>query len=158
MRSLPDILAWGLVVSLGGVLTASHVLNIIHASHYNEDPPSIALPPACSTDEYIATIEYIVDADTYDLRVRLPYLPRPIYIVERVRLAKVDAPERHTKEGKAAASYVAEWFDRNYQVIYQDLGKDKYGRRIARLESTSTAQSLADALIGSGHAVPYLAK
>lgn len=118
--------------------------------------PKVMVIPSCEGTTYMASIERIIDADTLDLDVRLPYVPMSVNIHQRVRLAHVDAPERFTKPGKAATAFVHAWAEANEIVTYQDMGPDKYGRRVAVITGWMSQEVLAEQLILAGHAEPYM--
>lgn len=118
--------------------------------------PKVMVVPSCEGSTYMASIERIIDADTFDLDVRLPYVPLSVNIHQRVRLAHVNAPERFTEPGKAATAFVAAWAERNEIVTYQDMGPDKYGRRVAVITGWQSGEVLAEQLIIAGHAEPYM--
>lgn len=108
--------------------------------------------PKCEPDRYIAHVEHVVDADTVELRLELPL---DVSINKRVRVAKIDAPERFTPAGKKATDFALLWLDRNLRLELIDHGRDKYGRRVGELVSLHDGESLGDALLASGNAVLY---
>lgn len=102
----------------------------------------------------------IVDGDT----IALPCDPvRGIYpgCAERVRLEGIDAPETHRARcdaergaGLAAKEALATLL-RGRQVEITRTGRDRYGRTLARL--TSGGQSVDEAMLAAGVAIPYRA-
>ena len=117
-------------------------------------PPVVEPPPACEPNNYTAHVHKVVDADTVDLRIDLPF---GVSVTERVRVAYIDAPERHTDEGKAALNYALMWLDDgNVTLELEAKGRGKFGRLLGELRSLRNGESLGDALIRAGHAVPYM--
>jgi endonuclease YncB( thermonuclease family) len=111
-----------------------------------------------------ARIIRVVDGDTLDVELDLGW---HITYRAKIRLARINAPELNTADGRAALTYVVnaltylsdalthsvEW--RPITVVSHSL--DKYGRVLGDVKWTDrdgTAYDLADALVTSGHAVP----
>lgn len=97
---------------------------------------------------YNATVYNVVDADTADLDIDLGF---GIFKKTRVRLARVDAPEIHTEEGKRAKEYVDNLLTgRGVVVRTQKTGK--FGRWIAEIHvpTKEGMKNLSDLLIEHG--------
>ena len=96
----------------------------------------------------------IVDADTLDILFELGF---GAYIVERVRLARIDAPERFTQEGIDATEFVREQVNLVPNVTVQtgknpDRQERDRGRRFLAEVWLDTGQNLGDLMIQEGHA------
>src|SRR4030067_1095376 len=73
-----------------------------------------------------------------------------------VRLLGVDTPERVNPEGwRRAREYVANWAEEAGALSFMCSGHDKYGGRWLGTIRNNLGESLSDALIRSGHGVPY---
>ncbi|MBN1322992.1 MAG: thermonuclease family protein [Methanotrichaceae archaeon] len=93
--------------------------------------PILAL---AAPDEMSGIVTYVVDGNTFDLRVEKTD-PRILYEIERVRLADVDSPEMSTPEGEPAKAFTTEyllgktvWLDIDNRSVD---GRDMYDRLIA---------------------------
>lgn len=79
---------------------------------------------------YKATVDRVVDGDTVDLWIDLGF---SIITHQRIRLARIDAPERFTDDGKLATSWlVDELQGKEIRVATEKTGK--YGRWIGEVE------------------------
>ena len=103
--------------------------------------------------EYKARVLRILDADTLWLNVDCGF---DLALRMTVRLAGLDAPEKRTPEGSVATSFVRAWLAANpdFTLRTEKDSREKFGRYLGVLVS-STGESLNDALIASGNAVPY---
>ena len=111
---------------------------------------------------YNATLERIVDGDTFDCCLDLGFDVK--LHKQRVRLSGIDTPEsrintkrypERAKEkimGKAAKVRLAEICKGNFKV--KSLGKGKYGR-ILGIPYTEDGNDICQMLIDEGHAVEY---
>lgn len=105
--------------------------------------------------QYNAVIKRWVDADTVDLNIDLGFC---IHNYGRVRLSRIDAPERFTDEGKTAIVWVNDNYPVGTEIIlvsYKD-GADKYGRWLGDLFLPSDKEgdySINDLLVDAGHAI-----
>lgn len=99
--------------------------------------------------EYKATILNAIDGDTLDVVVDLGFR---ISHEQRVRLYGVNTPERG-QPGYAEAQNMVKSHVGSEVVIRTIKPHDKYGRWLA--EVLIDGRSLSDALIASGHGVPY---
>lgn len=76
---------------------------------------------------------------------------------QKFRLARVNAPELKTPEGPPARQFVIEWLaahTANLRVT--SLRADNYGDRWdAEIYDAVSHENLSDALLASGHAVPW---
>jgi micrococcal nuclease len=79
-----------------------------------------------------------------------------------VRLYGLNCPEKNTDAGKAAKVFVENWFGdfvaRQVPLVIRTVKdkKEKYGRYLADLLPEDGSPSLCQALLESGHAVPYM--
>ena len=105
---------------------------------------------------YNATLEGIVDGDTFDCTLDLGFSVK--LHKQRVRLAGIDTPESRTRDlaekklGLAAKERLKELCVGKIQV--KSLGKGKYGR-ILGIPYTQDGRDICDVLIKEGHAVAY---
>lgn len=107
---------------------------------------------------YRAFLTKIVDGDTIYARVDLGF---DTYRVMEIRLYGIDTPEKRgpTKDaGLAAKKYVEDWFltEAPDGLFILESIKDKtekFGRFLGIIHSYDAV--LNDALVASGHAVPY---
>ena len=110
-------------------------------------------PDACV---YNATLERIVDGDTFDCCLDLGFDVK--LHKQRVRLAGIDTPESRTRDlaekklGLAAKERLKELCCGSIKV--KSLGKGKYGR-ILGIPYTKDGKDICKMLIGEGHAVEY---
>jgi endonuclease YncB( thermonuclease family) len=103
--------------------------------------------------EYKAYVERVVDGDTVDLTIDLGF---HTYVVKRVRLSRINAPERFTEEGKLAKAFVENALAVGMEVIVQTQldSKDKYGRVLGEI-FIDKHFSLNEMMLINGLAVPY---
>jgi len=111
---------------------------------------------------YNATLERIIDGDTFDCCLDLGFDVK--LHKQRVRLSGIDTPEsrintkrypERAKEkimGKAAKVRLAEICKGSFKV--KSLGKGKYGR-ILGIPYTEEGNDICQMLIDEGHAVEY---
>lgn len=113
-------------------------------------------------DLYIrrAKVERVVDGDTLDLLVDLGY---EVWVKERVRLARIDAPEVRGVEresGLAAKEFVEKMLlldEIDFITVKTTRHKGKYGRYIAEIEFEVEGETvnLSDMMMAEGHAEEY---
>ena len=105
---------------------------------------------------YKATLERIVDGDTFDCCLDLGFDVK--LHKQRVRLAGIDTPESRTRDlaekklGLAAKVRLKELCCGSIKV--KSLGKGKYGR-ILGIPYTEDGKDICKMLIDEGHAVEY---
>ena len=105
---------------------------------------------------YNATLERIVDGDTFDCCLDLGFDVK--LHKQRVRLSGIDTPESRTRDlaekklGLAAKERLKELCAGKLKV--KSLGKGKYGR-ILRIPYTEDGKDICEILIKEGHAVEY---
>ena len=105
---------------------------------------------------YNATLERIVDGDTFDCCLDLGFDVK--LHKQRVRLAGIDTPESRTRDlaekklGLAAKVRLKELCCGSIKV--RSLGKGKYGR-ILGIPYTEDGKDICKMLIDEGHAVEY---
>ena len=105
---------------------------------------------------YNATLERIVDGDTFDCCLDLGFDVK--LHKQRCRLAGIDTPESRTRDlaekalGKKASARLKELCSENLKI--KSLGKGKYGRILA-IPYTEDGKDICQILIKEGHAVEY---
>ena len=105
---------------------------------------------------YNATLERIVDGDTFDCCLDLGFDVK--LHKQRVRLAGIDTPESRTRDlaekklGLVAKARLKELCCVSIKV--KSLGKGKYGR-ILGIPYTEDGKDICKMLIDEGHAVEY---
>ena len=105
---------------------------------------------------YNATLERIVDGDTFDCCLDLGFDVK--LHKQRVRLSGIDTPESRTRDleekklGLAAKERLKELCDGKLKI--KSLGKGKYGR-ILGIPYTKDGKDICQILIDEGHAVQY---
>lgn len=93
---------------------------------------------------YSGTVNRVVDGDTVDVDLDLGF---HIHIKVRCRVARLNAPEMSTPEGKIAKGLTAMWLPVGKSVYVVSTCVDRYGRSIA--EITVENKNLTDVLIGA---------
>jgi endonuclease YncB( thermonuclease family) len=128
------------------------------------------------TWEYPGQLERVIDGDTI---VMILDLGMHTYRHERLRVARVDAPEIATPAGKVAASYTTQWMglvsnpnvlpvgthfhrvnisgvpDPEWPFTVRTTSQDDYGRWIAEIWRLTDNHNLSDDLLASNQAVPW---
>ena len=105
---------------------------------------------------YNATLERIVDGDTFDCSLDLGFDVK--LHKQRVRLHGIDTPESRTRDlaekklGLAAKERLKELCKGKFKI--KSLGKGKYGR-ILGIPYTEDGEDICQMLINEGHAVEY---
>ena len=105
---------------------------------------------------YNATLERIVDGDTFDCCLDLGFDVK--LHKQRVRLSGIDTPESRTRDleekklGLAAKARLKELCEGKLKI--KSLGKGKYGR-ILGIPYTKDGKDICQILIDEGHAVEY---
>jgi len=105
---------------------------------------------------YNATLERIVDGDTFDCCLDLGFDVK--LHKQRVRLSGIDTPESRTRDlaekklGLAAKERLKELCTGKFKI--KSLGKGKYGR-ILGIPYTENGKDICQMLIDEGHAVEY---
>ena len=101
--------------------------------------------------EYKAFVKKVVDGDTIDVTIDLGF---NIQYTERVRLARINAPELSTDAGKLVKTFMVDSLEGKDVTIKTEKNKfDKYGRWIA--EVYYNEQSINQLLLDKNMAVPY---
>ena len=102
--------------------------------------------------EYKATVKKVVDGDTIDVVIDLGF---KIQYTERIRLARINAPEMSTEEGKAVKKFVSSQLEGKGVIIKTEKSTfDKYGRWIAEV-FYDDQKSINQLLLDNGMAVKY---
>tara|TARA_X000001388_G_scaffold41124_1_gene28946 strand:- start:5227 stop:5607 length:381 start_codon:yes stop_codon:yes gene_type:complete len=105
---------------------------------------------------YNATLERIVDGDTFDCCLDLGFDVK--LHKQRVRLHGIDTPESRTRDlaekklGLAAKERLKELCTGKFKI--KSLGKGKYGR-ILGIPYTEDGKDICQMLVKEGHAVEY---
>lgn len=100
---------------------------------------------------YPATIERVIDADTLIARIDLGL---NVLMIQKVRLAGLNAHERNTFLGQKASAYVRErLLHRPLRLEVPTKSFDKYGRVIATVWVNE--ENFNQELLDQGYAVPY---
>lgn len=99
--------------------------------------------------QYKAVVDRVVDGDTICCTLDLGF---NIFIKEKFRFAKINAPETSTPEGKDVKQLVSDMLTRK-SVVLEVTKQDKYGRWLAIvvLDGLEVNQWLLD----NGHAKLY---
>jgi micrococcal nuclease len=112
--------------------------------------------------QYASKVTHVVDGDTVDLSVDLGFM---VSVLVRFRLADINAPEMKNETlaaGKASKAHLEALLgDAQMGIIRLDsLGKDKYGRWVAKLYYVSVATGetvdVNAKMIADGFAVAYV--
>lgn len=98
--------------------------------------------------QYNAIVTKVIDGDTFDLLIDLGF---NVFVQERIRLARVDAPELKTQEGKDLKAELAYLI--NQPVTINTKSKDRYGRYIAELFYKNN--NLSDQILRENKAITY---
>lgn len=99
----------------------------------------------------------VIDGDTLEVRAEI-WLDQ--WIVTRVRLRDIDAPERAARcKAEAARAEAARrhltGLVAEGPVFLTDLGRDKYGGRVLGHLIAADGRDLGQAMLQQGHARPY---
>lgn len=97
----------------------------------------------------VLEIVKVIDADTIDLRLDLGF---EVSKIVRCRLARIDAPELNTIEGKAFKKLVIDKLATNTIDHIESLKYDRYGRSIAEVYFKDNS-NLSSFLIANGCAL-----
>ena len=89
----------------------------------------------------------VVDGDTWDVAVG--------GLVVRLRLARVDTPERGEVNFREAADFTRAWLTAGPQVSYQYEGMDRWNRPLVAVTREGDAAELSAALLVAGLAKVY---
>jgi endonuclease YncB( thermonuclease family) len=80
--------------------------------------------------KFSGQIVKVVDGDTIDCRLDLGF---GVYKTERIRLARINAPEMSTKEGKASKQWLVDLLPEGTEVSVETHKSDIYGRYIGEV-------------------------
>lgn len=115
------------------------------------EPPVIIPNPNLFT--YTAKVVHVVDGDTLDVMVDLGF---HIFVIKRLRLARINCPEKNTINGLKAKEEVEGLLLPGTTVTFKSTKLDKYGRSIAEIwykDNKKDEINLSDYLIRSTFAV-----
>jgi len=99
--------------------------------------------------EYKAIVTYVVDGDTVDVEIDLGF---KIKVVQRLRLARIDTPER-TQPGYAAARDFVREVTLNKTVTIKTEKVSKWGYYLA--DVVIDGHNVSDMLLAAKLALPY---
>ena len=101
---------------------------------------------------YAATVVSHIDGDTVVLSVDLGF---KLTMTRPTRIYGINAPEKKTPDGVAAAAYLLGLLPVGAAVVIQTQKDkdDKYGRLLAKI--TCKDQDVSAAMIAAGHAKAY---
>lgn len=107
--------------------------------------------------EYKASVTRVVDGDTLHARVDLGFDAR---LDMTLRLAHINAPEMSTPAGVAARDFAVEWLAKNTDFRLESIKdkRERYGRYLGIIHPLDDGETLNDALLRAGHAVPYVSR
>lgn len=103
--------------------------------------------------EYFAELVRVVDGDTLKVKIDLGF---SIHTVQTLRLAGIDAPERHTEKGKVVKQYLIDRLAPGVPLLVKTtkgVAVEKYGRYLAEVWYGAT--HINTELVTLGLAVPY---
>lgn len=102
---------------------------------------------------YRAKVDRVVDGDTVDVVADLGF---GVFHKVRLRLARIDAPERHTTEGRKVKALLEAHLPHGQSAVVVTSKGDRHGRWIAELQVKDTnisdwllAQNLVNVYEGS---------
>lgn len=103
----------------------------------------------------------VVDGDTLDVTLDLGF---NTFRKEKVRLARINAPEIKTDAGSIAKSYLSDLLSGGVLTVQTKRdNKDRYGRYIAEVwiekqisKDTKKLLNINDIMLADGKAVPYV--
>ena len=98
--------------------------------------------------EYRATVINVVDGDTIKVLVDLGFF---VFIRKSLRLARINAPEMATIEGKTSKEYLTVLLPVNGKVVFKSKSLDRYGRSIA--EVLLVDKNISDIMVDAGMAI-----
>lgn len=109
---------------------------------------------------YSAWLISIHDGDTLHCGIDLGC---DIALNMTIRFYGINAPELPTPAGKASLAWVQNWFhtncpDNKFVLVTAKDSKEKYGRYLGTIYANGGTESLNDALVAAGQAVPYFPK
>lgn len=96
---------------------------------------------------YRATLLRVIDGDTIAVIVDLGF---KIFTEKTLRLARINAPEKNTKEGAISKDWLANLIANGSQLSFDSTKVDIYGRSIA--EVTWDCANLSDYMVMNGYA------
>jgi micrococcal nuclease len=109
------------------------------------------VPKYDSPEWHPATVQYVVDGDTFDFIVNVGW---EMLLQTRTRLNAFDTPEMRGEDklrGIEARDFVVAWFEAcNNTLLVKQYGKGKYGRWIVDVQCAETKEDLAEALRKAG--------
>ena len=132
-----------------------------HAPAAAAEESSAAVVPAPKAGAFRQLIPVevlrVIDGDTLEVRAEI-WLDQ--WIVTRVRLRDIDAPERAARcKAEAARAEAARrhltGLVAEGPVFLTDLGRDKYGGRVLGHLIAADGRDLGQAMLQQGHARPY---
>ena len=105
--------------------------------------------PGVPGETYNAAVTQVVDGDTFFAQLDLGF---KVLTEQKMRLARIDAPEFETSEGQAARKFLADMFDRSGgKIVVQSRVRDKYNRYLA--DVWVDGEYVNREMIAHGHAI-----
>lgn len=103
---------------------------------------------------YSAKVVRVVDGDTLDVEVDLGLR---VFTRARVRLNRINAPEKRTREGMEAHAALSRLLPVGSTVTLQTFkdATEKYGRWLADVWSEPMALDVNQEMLRTGHSVAY---
>lgn len=102
---------------------------------------------------YRASVVRVVDGDTVEFDIDLGF---HLSMRAKMRLAKIDAPEMSTDDGKAAKAFLATYLGDTPAGVLTSHSLDKYGRILGDFLPDHSQHSVSELMVLTGHAKPYL--
>lgn len=109
---------------------------------------------------YSMTPKAVIDGDTLDVLIDVGF---ETYLLKRIRLNKLNTPEKNTLAGKKAKEFVIAWFVENpgpYMIFTVKDRTEKYGRYLGDILTANGpnqegGKSLVAAIIAAGLGLPW---
>jgi micrococcal nuclease len=123
-------------------------------------PPLTHAPAVAGPARQLIPVEVlrVIDGDTVEVRARI-WLDQ--FVVTRLRLRGIDAPERggrcaaEAERAEAARRRLAALAGEDAGAFLTDLGTDKYGGRVLGRLVGADGRDLGARMVADGHARPY---
>jgi endonuclease YncB( thermonuclease family) len=101
-----------------------------------------------------AKVVSVIDGDTVSVDVDCGF---HVWVRMSCRIAHVDAPEKNTIAGQAAKAFLMQMLPPGTDLVVDSITIDKYGGRFdAKVWKVETGENIADALIKTGNAKPWV--
>jgi micrococcal nuclease len=101
---------------------------------------------------YFGTLNRVIDGDTIDVLLDLGL---KVYKGERLRLARINAPDAPVADKDKASAFLQHLLDNApHELKIETLRLDPYGRWVSEIWLAG-GLNLSDAMLAAGMAVPY---